>query len=43
MNELLLFYALLSVPVIMGVAYSIHLYRKHARSHKHGGKGITPA
>lgn len=29
MTELLVFYGLLSVAVIAGVGYSLHLYRKH--------------
>jgi hypothetical protein len=28
MTELILFYALLSIPVLMGLAYSVYSYRK---------------
>lgn len=32
MTELILFYALLSVPVLLGLAYSIYSYRKFKRT-----------
>ena len=33
MTELVVFYGLLSVAVIIGVGYSIHLYHKHVPKH----------
>ena len=34
MNELILFYAALSVFLAGGVAYSVHLYRKNMKQHE---------
>ncbi len=31
MTELIVFYGLLSVAIVAGIGYSLHLYREHER------------
>lgn len=43
MIELILFYGLLGLAVVMGGAYSLHLYHKHTHRHDNHPQGGAAA